>query len=89
MQIVAAGIDGPTRGDTCDVRRGKKAGSRSGALSTSVKKRRRERTIFDRDERGWVLPAGLPTNRHCKTESAGERAYIRHRSPAPLGTQVL
>src|SRR5262249_26642310 len=27
----------------------------------------------------------------CKTEteSAGERAYIRHRSPAPLGTRIL
>jgi hypothetical protein len=27
MQIVAAGIDGPTRGDTCDVRRGTPQGA--------------------------------------------------------------
>jgi hypothetical protein len=62
----------PTRGEKCDVRREKKAGPRSGALPTSVEGEGVERSIFGRDERGWVLLAGLPTNRHFAKQKAPE-----------------
>jgi len=69
MEIVAARIDGPARGDkTGDVRRGKEADARprgahvGRSRSTSVESESVGRSIFCRDERRWLW-AALPTIR--------------------------
>jgi len=95
MEIVAARIDRPpTRGDERDVPCGKgRRTPRQGACRPFVGSEGVRRSTFGRNERGRGLLVELPTIRvifaKTETESARERAYIRHRSRAPLGTQVL
>jgi len=99
MEIVAAKIDGPhpgRQGAMCGAGRRQARDPAGHVLAahdrpTSKAKASAARHFVVTNGRGFISGAAEYPSDFCKieTESARERAYIRHRSPALLGTQVL